>query len=93
MTRLLLITCAALCLPLSACTTPAPPAQTQPATVTVRAAQCPLTPCLLPARPVLRLNEDWRLALDATEDALLSCAAQVQDCIQRQQVGQAKVKP
>lgn len=46
--------------------------------------KCPLTLCQLPERPILRVNDDWRMALDTAEDALLSCAAQVQACIELQ---------
>lgn len=46
---------------------------------------CSLTPCQLPARPPLLVNDDWRQALDDTEDELLSCAAQVLNCINLQQ--------
>ena len=58
---------------------------------------CELTLCLLPGRPALIVNEDWPLALDETEAALTSCAAQVQACIGKQGVvtnaakGQASV--
>ena len=58
---------------------------------------CELTLCLLPGRPALIVNEDWVLALDETEAALTSCAAQVQACIGKQGVmtnaakGQASV--
>ncbi|WP_366078348.1 Rz1-like lysis system protein LysC [Halomonas sp. OfavH-34-E] len=45
---------------------------------------CPLTPCQLPGRPALVTNDDWRAAVDELEGALLSCAVQVQGCIQRQ---------
>lgn len=46
---------------------------------------CSLTLCQLPARPPLLVNDDWRQALDETEDELLSCAAQVLNCINLQQ--------
>ena len=58
---------------------------------------CELTLCLLPGRPPLIVNEDLVLALDETEAALTSCAAQVQACIAKQGVvinaakGQASV--
>lgn len=87
MTRLSPITCAVLCLPLSACVTPAAKPPTLPSTVAVQPGQCPLTPCRLPGRPAIATTDDWRLALDATEDALLACAAQVLDCMERQRVG------
>ena len=47
---------------------------------------CELTLCPLPGRPALIVNEDWALALDETEAALTSCAAQVQACIAKQGV-------
>ncbi|WP_223825566.1 Rz1-like lysis system protein LysC [Halopseudomonas salina] len=63
----------------SACSTPAPTPQTQPPTV--QRSQCNLVPCLLPGRPPLVVNEDWRRALDEVEGALESCALQVRGCI------------
>ncbi|MGP5106034.1 Rz1-like lysis system protein LysC [Pseudomonas helleri] len=47
---------------------------------------CELTLCPLPGRPALIVNEDLVLALDETEAALTSCAAQVQACIGKQGV-------
>ena len=58
---------------------------------------CSLAPCLLPSRPPLVLTEDAYRALDETEAALTSCAAQVLDCIKKQEAvshatqGQASV--
>lgn len=46
---------------------------------------CELTPCRLPGRPALIVNEDWDRALVEAEGELLSCAAQVLDCISKQQ--------
>ena len=86
----------ALCLVLSACATPEPK---QPTLLSIEPAPpvCELTLCRLPGRPALIVNEDWALALDETEAALTSCAAQVQACIGKQGVmtnaakGQASV--
>jgi len=36
------------------------------------------------------VNDQWRQALDDTEAALLSCANQVLECIQRQDVQRPK---
>lgn len=82
MTKLSLSTCAALCLLLSAgCTRdPKPPT---PAPIAPRM-QCSLVPCLLPARPALQTNDDWRQALDDTEGALQQCALQTLRCIEVQ---------
>ena len=84
MTKPSLITWLSLCLLASACSTHAPKPPT-PAP-TPRHQPCNLVPCLLPARPPLLINDHWRQALDETEGALLSCAAQVRKCIERQQV-------
>lgn len=46
---------------------------------------CPLTPCLLPARQMLVTNDDWVRSIDELEAALMVCAAQVLDCIERQE--------
>ena len=46
-------------------------------------AVCPLTLCVLPSRSVI-VNEDWVVSVNDLEDALLVCAAQVEDCIKRQ---------
>ena len=86
----------ALCLALSACGTHE---QKQPIPLSIEPAPpvCELTLCLLPGRPPLIVNEDLVLALDETEAALTSCAAQVQACIAKQGVvtnaakGQASV--
>lgn len=40
--------------------------------------------CWLPARPAILANEDWQRAVDELEEELLSCAAQVLDCMERQ---------
>lgn len=45
---------------------------------------CGLVPCHLPGRPALVSNEDWTRALDDTEGALVRCAVQVLDCIEKQ---------
>ncbi|WP_356948382.1 hypothetical protein [Metapseudomonas otitidis] len=45
---------------------------------------CSLAPCVLPARPAVLVNDQWRQALDATDAALSSCALQVLGCIGRQ---------
>jgi hypothetical protein len=45
---------------------------------------CSLVPCRLPGRPPLVVNEDWTRALDESEDALVRCATQVIDCMQKQ---------
>lgn len=47
---------------------------------------CSLVPCVLPARPAVLVNDQWRQALDATDAALSSCALQVMGCIERQKV-------
>lgn len=47
---------------------------------------CPLTLCVLPSRSVI-VNEDWVSSVNDLEDALLVCAAQVEDCIKRQNKG------
>lgn len=54
--------------------------------------QCDLTLCYLPARPPIRTNNDWPAALTNTEAALLSCAVQVQECIEVQ-AAQAQKSP
>lgn len=75
-------TCVLLCLLLSvACTSDPKPSTPQP---TAARHYCPLTPCRLPARQVLVVNDDWRRALDEAEGELLNCAGQVLDCIERQ---------
>ncbi|WP_218190361.1 Rz1-like lysis system protein LysC [Pseudomonas sp. CC6-YY-74] len=84
MTKPSLITWLSLCLLLSACSTPAPKPPT-PAP-TLHHQPCTLVPCYLPARPQLLINDHWRQALDESEGALLSCAAQVLKCIERQRV-------
>ena len=33
------------------------------------------------------VNEDWVVSVNDLEDALLACAAQVEDCIKRQNKG------
>ena len=43
-------------------------------------------PCRLPARPPLLVNDHWRQALDESDAALVSCAAQVVRCIERERV-------
>ena len=40
--------------------------------------------CRLPGRPAVLANEGWQEAVDELEAELLSCAAQVLDCIGRQ---------
>uniref|UniRef100_UPI00403F9797 hypothetical protein n=1 Tax=Pseudomonas sp. TMP9 TaxID=3133144 RepID=UPI00403F9797 len=63
---------------------PAPkPATPQP---TLRHQTCNLVPCRLPARPPLLINDHWRQALDESDAALVSCAVQVQRCIEREKV-------
>ncbi|WP_420713270.1 hypothetical protein [Pseudomonas sp. SL4(2022)] len=47
---------------------------------------CNLVPCRLPARPPLLVNDHWRQALDESDAALVSCAAQVVRCIERDRV-------
>ena len=74
-----------LCLGLSACATPEQ-RQLIPLSIDPAPSVCELTLCLLPGRPALIVNEDWALALDETEAALTSCAAQVQACIAKQGV-------
>ena len=84
MTKRLPTICVLLCLLLSAACTSAPPQPTPPPTVAP--IRCPLIPCRLPARSDLAINDDWRRAVDQLEAELLSCAAQVIDCIDRQKV-------
>ncbi len=74
-------------LTLAGCTS-APPQPTPPPTVAQQF--CPLVACQLPARPVVLVNDQWRQALDMTEAALLSCASQVLECIQVQDVQRQK---
>lgn len=50
---------------------------------TEQRSQCNLVPCLLPGRPPLVVNEDWRRALDEVEGALEFCALQVMGCVER----------
>lgn len=84
MTRPSLITWLLVCLLASAGCTSAPP---QPTPLRTEPRHyCPLVPCNLPARQPLLINDDWRAAVDALEVELLACAAQVQDCITRQQL-------
>ena len=82
MTGKLPTTCVLLCLLLSAACTSAPKPPT-PLVIESRPA-CPLVPCRLPARQAPAENESWPQAVDALEDALLACAVQVIDCIERQ---------
>ncbi|MFK0926632.1 Rz1-like lysis system protein LysC [Pseudomonas aeruginosa] len=88
MTRLSMSICAGLCLlALAGCTNgPRPPTQAP----TAGRQFCPLVPCVLPARPAVLVNDQWRQALDDTEAALLSCANQVLGCIQRQDAQRPK---
>ena len=79
------LTCLALCLLLSACGTPAPKQLTLAPTEKPQAVCPELTHCRLPGRPALLVNEDWDRALNQTEGALLQCAAQIDDCIRKQQ--------
>ncbi len=84
MTRLSLTTCAILCLLLSAgCTSAPKPPIPEP---TACRPECPLVVCRLPGRPAVVANEGWQRAVDELEAELLSCAAQVLDCIERQGV-------
>lgn len=88
MIRLSMSTCAGLCLlTLAGCTNA--PKQLTPAPTEARQF-CPLVACVLPARPAVLVNDQWRQALDDTEAALLSCANQVLACIQRQDVQRPK---
>ena len=82
MTRRFWITCTSLCLPILAGCTSAPAVPTQ--LHIDNRPLCPLTPCPLPARPPLQVNDDWRLAVDELEGALLQCAAHVLACIDLQ---------
>ncbi len=59
------------------------PQQPTPVIIESRPA-CALIPCQLPARPALMTNDDWRRAVDELEDELLSCAVQIQSCIELQ---------
>ncbi|MFG0501096.1 Rz1-like lysis system protein LysC [Pseudomonas putida] len=88
MTRTSLSICAALSLLLSGCVGSAalPPTPTH---TDKPGAQCQLTPCLLPERGPIRVNEDWDAALGATEDALLKCGTQVATCIKVQEASRA----
>lgn len=77
-----------LCLLALAGCTSAPPAPTQ--LHIVSQPKCLLTPCQLPARPALQVNDDWRQAVDGLEAELLACAAQVLACIDLQKSGTKK---
>ncbi|MDG9855673.1 MULTISPECIES: Rz1-like lysis system protein LysC [Pseudomonas aeruginosa group] len=57
---------------------------------TVARQYCPLTACLLPSRPAVMVNDQWRQSLDMTEAALISCAGQVLGCIQIQDAQRQK---
>lgn len=46
---------------------------------------CPLTPCVMPGRLMIVTNDDWVRSVDELEAALAVCAAQVLDCIERQE--------
>lgn len=83
--------CAASCLLLLGCATSAPKQPTPPPGAPVLV--CELVPCALPARPPLQVNEDFAAALDDTEAALLSCAVQVLDCMQKQTAARLKGAP
>ncbi|MNP48088.1 hypothetical protein D3C76_1421810 [compost metagenome] len=72
-----------LSLALSGCATPDPTPPT-PLPIEQAPLSCSLVPCRLPGRPPLVINEDWTRALDESEDALVRCATQVLDCIQKQ---------
>ncbi|MGS8281623.1 Rz1-like lysis system protein LysC [Pseudomonas aeruginosa] len=88
MTKASLTICAALSLLLSGCAGSAalPPT---PTPTDKPAAQCQLTPCLLPERGPIRVNEDWDTALGTAEDALLKCGTQVATCIKVQEASRA----
>lgn len=78
-------TCAALCLLLSACGTPASKQQTLAPIERVQAACPELTLCRLPGRAAPRTNEEFDAALVQAEAALLQCAAKVDGCVRKQQ--------
>ena len=84
MTKLWLTISLVLCLLLSVGCTNAPKPQTPPPTQPRM--ECSLVACRLPARPAVLVNEQWGVALDAADAALLSCAGQVLACIERQAV-------
>lgn len=88
MIRKSLTTSAALCLLLLGGCTSAPKQPIPPPTTARQF--CPLVACPLPARPAVLVNDQWRQALDDTEAALLSCANQVLECIQRQDAQRPK---
>ena len=83
MLKLALI-CLASFLLLSGCGTPGPAQQTSLLGARDQPRLCPLVACPLPGRLAPSVNEDLTTAIDDTEAALLSCAAQVLDCIQKQ---------
>lgn len=85
MTLMRASTCAALCLLLSACGTPAPKQLTLPPTERVVPACPELTLCRLPGRSAPRTNEEFDAALVQTEAALLQCAAKVDGCVRKQE--------
>ena len=88
MMKLLLSICVLLYLLVSAGCTSAPQ---QPTPVIIESRpKCALIPCQLPARPALQSNDDWRRAVDQLEDDLLSCAVQVQGCIELQKQNNLK---
>lgn len=73
-----------LCLVLSGCATQGQPQPIPSLGELERPKVCELTPCPLPGRDTPVINEQLTAALDDAEDALLSCAVQVRDCIQKQ---------
>lgn len=82
MQRLLSICAALFLLALAGCTSaPKPPTQLY---IEARPA-CPLTPCVMPGRLMIVTNDDWVRSIDELEAALAICAAQVLDCIERQE--------
>ncbi|WP_367399693.1 Rz1-like lysis system protein LysC [Pseudomonas nitroreducens] len=71
---------------MAACTNAPPPPSPLPIAPVQR---CPLTECELPARHPISTNEQWPRAVDALEESLTTCAAQVLDCMKRQELPRA----
>ena len=91
MTKQSPITWGALSLLLSGCVMQGPK-QSTPQRIEPVPQVCSLVPCRLPGRPPLALTEAAYVALDETEEALTKCAAQVLDCINKQEAASHAAK-